>query len=278
MVSLQLQTDPNSLQAILTTADYTLPISALTERHGIPTIFYDQFGNGKSTHVADRKGDNSLFTTDLYKRELDNLIDHLKLRQKGFSLLGHSWGGMLASMYATDHHADSGLKSIIISNSPASMKLWVEAATKLRAKMPDVDAILTKCEKEGRTEGDKEYETASIEFYKKHVCRIWPFPDAMNIALHRIEEDPTVYHTMNGPNEFYIVGNLKEWSVIPDLPKITVNTLLINGEHDEAADSTVAPFFNGIKKVKWRTMAGCSHMAFMEDNEAYVETVNDFLA
>ncbi|KAL9058067.1 MAG: hypothetical protein Q9162_001929 [Coniocarpon cinnabarinum] len=232
-------------------ADYTLPIAELTERTGIPTIFYDQFGNGKSTHVPERKGDESFFTVDIFKSELDNLVDHLKLQKSGFSLLGHSWGGMLAAEYAVDHHADSGLRKIIISNSPASMKSWGEAATRLRALMPEVDKVLKKCEAEGRTEGDQEYEAASAEFYKKY---------------------------MNGPNEFYVIGNLRTWDVTPQLPKITVETLLINGEYDEAADSTVAPFFEGIKKVKWRTLGGCSHMSYCEDLDKYLETVHSFLA
>lgn len=184
---------------------------------------------------------------------------------------------MLASMYATDHHAADGLSSIIISNSPASMRLWVDAATALRARMPDTDAVLSKCEAEGRTVNDKEYEAATTEFYKRHVCRVWPFPEAMNMAMRRIDEDPTVYHTMNGPNEFYIVGNLREWSVIPELGKITVDTLLVNGEFDEATDSTVRPFFDGIGRVKWRVMAGCSHMGFLEDLEGYLEIVRGFL-
>ena len=261
----------------LTHPDYTLPIANLTTLTGIPTIFYDQFGNGKSTHAADRKGDDALFTTALYKRELDNLIDHLQLRKKGFSLLGHSWGGMLAAMYATDHHASSGLHSIVISNSPAGMSHWQAAAAKLRAQMPDVDAILTKCEKEGRTEGDKEYDAAAMQFYKRHVCRVDPFPHAMNMALQRIEEDPTVYHTMNGPNEFYVVGNLKTWSVVEELRNIECEVLLLNGEYDEAADSTVQPFWEGIKRVRWRTLGGCSHMAFMEDEGRYLECVGGFL-
>ena len=152
--------------------DYTLPLVALTERYGIPTIFYDQFGNGKSTHVREKNGDEAFFTTDLYRRELDNLVDHLKLRERGFGLLGHSWGGMLAAMYATDHHADSGLKKIILSNSPAKMQLWSEAARRLRAAMPEIDKVLSKCEAEGRLVGDKEYEEAAMEFYKRHVCRV----------------------------------------------------------------------------------------------------------
>lgn len=181
-------------------------------------------------------------------------------------------------MYAVDHHANSGLRKIIVSNSPASMRLWVEAANTLRRQTPEVDAVLSKCESEGRTEGDKEYDAAAMEFYKKHVCRVWPFPPEMNIALKRIEEDPTTYHTMNGPNEFYVIGNLKEWSIIPDLGNIETETLLVNGEYDEAADSCVKPYFEGIRKCKWKTLAGCSHMSFVEDRAKYIETIADFLA
>ena len=143
--------------------------------------------------------------------------------------------------------------------------------------MPDVDAVLSACEAAGRTEGDKEYDAAALEFYKRHVCRIWPFPEEMNVALRRIEEDPTTYHTMNGPNEFYVVGNLKEWSIAEELGKVSVPALLVNGEFDEAQDSCVRPYFEGIKKVRWRTLAGCSHMSFVEDREGYMELVAGFL-
>ena len=34
-----------------------------------------------------------------------------------------------------------------------------------------------------------------------------------------MEAEPTVYHTMNGPNEFHVVGTLRNWTVIDRLDR-----------------------------------------------------------
>lgn len=82
----------------------------------------------------------------------------------------------------------------------------------------------------------------------------------------------------NGPSEFHITGSLKEWSVIPELHKITVPTLLLNGRYDEAQDSVVEPFFKEIQsKVKWYTFSESSHMPQYEERELYMKHVGDFL-
>ncbi len=84
-------------------------------------------------------------------------------------------------------------------------------------------------------------------------------------------------HTRNGPSEFHITGSLKEWSIIDDLHKIAVPTLLLNGKYDEAQDSVVQPYFRAIHKVKWYTFAESSHMPQYEERERYVQMVGDFL-
>lgn len=58
-----------------------------------------------------------------------------------------------------------------------------------------------------------------------------------------------------GPSEFYVTGTLKIWSIINELHKISVPTLLTNGAFDEATDAVVTPLFKGIPKVKWVTFA-----------------------
>jgi pimeloyl-ACP methyl ester carboxylesterase len=81
----------------------------------------------------------------------------------------------------------------------------------------------------------------------------------------------------NGPSEFTVVGSLKTWSVVDEVHKIKIPTLLINGEHDEAQDVCVAPFFRGIPKVKWVTISEASHMSHVEQREKYMQIVADFL-
>lgn len=82
----------------------------------------------------------------------------------------------------------------------------------------------------------------------------------------------------NGPSEFFVSGTLKTWSIVDEVHKIEVPTLLINGRYDEAQDEVVEPFFKNIKKVKWVRFAQSSHMPHMEEPEEFMEVVQNFIA
>lgn len=75
-----------------------------------------------------------------------------------------------------------------------------------------------------------------------------------------IKRDPTVYHTMNRPSEFYVIGSLKDWAITERLHKINVPTLLLNGRYDEAMDEVAEPYFEKVDKARWVTFAESSHM------------------
>lgn len=80
-----------------------------------------------------------------------------------------------------------------------------------------------------------------------------------------------------GPSEFNVTGSLKTWSIISDIHKINVPTLLTNGGYDEAQDSVITPFFKLIRKVKWYTFGNSAHMAHWEERERYMRLAGDFL-
>ncbi|TGT34862.1 alpha/beta fold hydrolase, partial [Mesorhizobium sp. M4B.F.Ca.ET.169.01.1.1] len=106
---------------------------------GRAVVHYDQLGCGNSTLLPQKGAD--FWTPRLFIDELENLVDHLGIRG-GFHVLGQSWGGMLGAEYGVTR--PKGLKSLTIANSPASMKLWVEEANRLRADLPrDVQETLT---------------------------------------------------------------------------------------------------------------------------------------
>ncbi len=87
------------------------PLVDLNDAYDIPIIFYDQVGCARSTHLQEKLGDETFWTLYLFIAEIDNLVDHLGLREKGFSVVGHSWGGVLGSMYAA--RRPHGLKKLI---------------------------------------------------------------------------------------------------------------------------------------------------------------------
>lgn len=175
------------------THDYVETISQLASLYAIPVVLYDQLGNGRSTHLRGKMGDANFWTVQLFLDELHNLLHHLDIHEN-YAVLGHSWGGMLGASLAVQQPA--GLKKLIISNSPASMKLWMEATAKLRLQLPqDVQDTLNKHEADGSTT-DEAYKKASDIFFEKFVCREKPMPELLKATTDWIEQDPTVYFTM----------------------------------------------------------------------------------
>ncbi len=244
----------------------------LLARDGRAVIHYDQLGCGNSTLLPEKGAD--FWTPQLFIDELENLVDHLGIRA-GFHVLGQSWGGMLGAEYAVLQ--PKGLKTLTIANSPASMKLWVEEANRLRADLPqDVQETLTRHEAAGTTD-DPEYQQATMVFYERHVCRVVPFPPEVAESFAQVARNPTVYNVMNGPNEFHVIGTLKTWSVIDRLPRVDVPTLIISGRHDEATPATVQPYKDGIKGSHWRIFEHSSHMPHVEEQEECMRSVGAFL-
>ncbi len=239
---------------------------------GRAVIHYDQVGNGKSTHLPEKGGD--FWTVAFFRTELHNLIDHLGIRD-AYCLLGQSWGGMLGAEFAVEQPA--GLKALIIANSPAAMATWISEANRLRADLPaDVQATLLRHEEAGTTDSD-EYMEATDVFNQRHVCRVVPMPDEVKRTFDAIGTDPTVYHTMNGPNEFHVIGTMKDWSIVGRLSTITAPTLLISGRFDEATEACVQPFADEIPDVRWRIFEQSSHMPHVEEREACMAEVAAFL-
>jgi L-proline amide hydrolase len=157
------------------------------------------------------------------------------------------------------------------------MELWVQEANKLRDALPaDVQKTLLEHEAAGTTTS-KEYTTAMMVFYARHVCRVQPMPDEVLRSFAQIEADPTVYFTMNGPSEFHVIGSLKHWSIIGRLHKVEVPTLLISGKYDEATPATVQPYKDNIKGARWQIFENSSHMPHVEETELYMKSVGAFL-
>jgi len=246
---------------------YLEPLEALAGT-GRRAVFYDQLGCGASSQPHDP----SLWTVDLFVDEVDAVRSALGLER--VHLFGNSWGGMLAMEVALTE--PDWLASLVLASSPASIPQWVEETGRLRAQLPeDVQATLTRHEQAGTT-GSPEYEEACLVFYRRHVCRLDPWPECVSRAFAELSRE--VYETMNGPSEFHVTGTLREWSVVPRLGEIRVPALVVSGEHDEATPAIARTVHEGIPGSELVVLDGCSHMAHVEQPERFVALLDGFFA
>lgn len=252
------------------THDYLLSLTDLVA-DGRAVVHYDQLGNGKSTHFPDRGAE--YWTVELFVRELHNLVDRLGIAG-GHHVLGQSWGGFLAQEYALTQ--PSGLRSLVLADTAASFPDFVAEANRLRAELPaDVEATLRRHEEAGTTD-DPEYMQACLVFYGRHVCRV-EWPPEVAATFEWIERDPTVYHTMNGPSEFHVIGSIRDWSATDRLGEVHVPTLLVSGRHDEATPTLQKTLLEGIAGATWTVFEDSSHMPHVEERERYMEVVGEWL-
>ncbi len=254
------------------THDYLVGLADLAD-DGWPVVHYDQLGNGRSTHLRHRGA--AFWTPELFLAELQTVVQELGVAGN-YMLLGHSWGGLLAAAHAAGRPA--GLRGLVVANSPASYPTWLAEMARLRESLPaGVDDVLRRHEDAGTTD-DPAYHEAVRVFERRHVCRLADWPRELTATLMEIRDDPTVYHTMNGPTEFHVVGTLKDWSVTERLPDVAVATLVVSGRHDEATADCVRPFVELIPDAVAEVFDDSSHMPHLEEPARFRAALIGFLS
>ena len=246
------------------------PYEALADERQV--VFYDQLGAGNSA-VAEPH-DPAMWTPELYVEEVDSVRTALGLDR--VHLLGHSWGGMLGMQYAAGR--PEGLVSLIVESSPPSVPAWMPEVARLRSELPpEVEATLREHEEAGTTDSP-EYEEAVMVFYQRHLCRTDPWPDWLVECFQALDANPEVYHSMNGPSEFHVIGTIKDWDITDRLGQIDVPTLVFSGRYDEVTPVTTEAAHRAVPGSEYVVMEESSHMAQAEEPERTLDLVRDFLA
>ena len=247
--------------------DYMLPLAERLSEHR-PAIVYDQLGCGR----ADRPDDTSLWTVDRSVTELDQVRAALGLDR--CHLLGQSWGGWLAIDYMA--RGPVGVAGLVLASTSASIAQFVAGARRLIDALPEPHRTALQ-DLGARGEYDHpDYRAAEQEFYRRHLCRMDPWPEALVRSSDQMEGNQ-VYLTMNGPTEFDVIGRLRTWDRTPDLGRIDVPTLVTCGRYDEITPACSETIAEGIPDARVVVFEESAHVAHLEEAEAYAGTVEEFL-
>jgi len=248
------------------THDYLLSLNDLAGA-GYRIVYYDQLGCGKSDLARE---------PEEYSVERDTEDLELLRRALGLGrvhLLGSSYGGLLAIAYALAH--PEGLRTLISASGLASVPLTVREMQRLKGELPaPIRDTLARWESTGDY-GQPEYLAAVQEFYHRHVCRLDPWPRELQYTLDHVSLPK--YGRMNGPNEFTIVGTIRDWDVTRRLGEIHVPTLVTAGRYDEVTPTVARSIHQGIPRSEYRLFEESSHLAFWEERPRYMATLVDFL-
>jgi proline iminopeptidase len=244
---------------------YLNPMAELSKDR--PVIFIDQLGCGRS----DRITDTTLMTVDSYVKELKEIKDALGL--KNFYLYGNSWGSILAVEYYFAY--PDGVKALILSGPALDIPRWAKDADTLIATLPDsIQTAIRENEKRG-TFDSPQYGQAVDYYYKLYLARKQPWSADIDSAFSQVGEN--VYMFMDGPSEFTLTGNLKDYDATGKLDKIKIPVLFIGGEFDEARPSTVKYYASLVPNSKVEIIPDAGHLSMQDNPEVHNEVISKFL-
>ena len=250
---------PGATHEYFESADSYLPAA------GIEFYYYDQLGS----FYSDQPRDSSLWNTDRFVEEVEQVRKALGMDSTNFFLLGHSWGGILATEYALKYQRN--LKGLVISNMMSSIPAYVEYAEKVL--MPTMDPkVLAEVK---ALEAKKDYanprymELLVPSHYEKHILRrpAADWPDPVNRAFKHINND--IYIPMQGPSELGASGKLAKWDRGADLKKIDVPTLVIGGTYDTMDPTHMEWMSRQFPLGLFLLCPNSGHMAMYDDGPVY---------
>ncbi len=249
------------------THDYLRPFADLA-REGYRVVFYDQLGCGRSELARSTEE----YSVDRDVEDLDALAKALHLGR--FHLVGSSYGGLLAIAYTLAH--PEPVKTLVSVSGLADVPLAVREMNRLKSELPQsIRNVLDRYEATGDYR-HPEYLVAVQEFYRRHLCRLPVWPVELNYTIDHTSIPK--YGTMNGPNEFTILGTIRDYDATPRLHEIRAPTLVTVGRYDEVTPAVAGSIHDHIRGSELREFPESSHTAFWEERTRYFETLRDFLA
>ena len=244
-------------------------------------IFIDERGSGRSSRLEDPR-----------QYTVANMVEDVEAVRKALglgkiSLLGHSFGGVLAQAYALKYQ--NNLSHLILAGTFASTTEINQALAKMKSEMePGERKRLEELEAAGlfgkgpawhRGRYPDEYATLAWgSGYFPYIYQNHPDPN------YDPQGDNTgtawdVYREMWGSHgEFVIDGNLAEVEYLERLHEIRVPTLLIAGDHDESDPKMSQEMHARIAGSQIVILPKSGHMTFVDQPGMFLDAVARFVA
>jgi proline iminopeptidase len=259
--------------------DYLMPY-LLPLARGNKLIFIDERGSGRSEKLEDA----TQYTVENMVEDVESVRQALHLGK--ISLMGHSYGGVLAQAYAFKYQQN--LTHLVLGGTFYSTREMNKVLAEEKRSMPPEALVkLEALEKAGLFNKGKDWEKGRYpDDYAKLAWGdgYFPYlyqrrPDAnYDPASGNTSTSWDLYREMWGSDgEFVIDGNLKSVEYLDKLSTIHVPTLLICGDHDESNPSLSRTMHEKIAGSKLAIMPQSGHMAFVDQPNLYIKTVSEFL-
>lgn len=243
---------------------YLLPqMAGLSENFQL--IFYDQRACGRSSYNVD--------TTSISIRGFMNDIEELRkeLNIEKLTILGHSWGSLLA-MYYGIQHAQNIKKMILVNPVSPDSKYREKEQEILISRMTNEDSLA-------------QAQIMDSEALKNHESEAY---EKLFRVLYRkqfFNRDLADSLTLSFPKNFYqrsqilqhLGKDFSSYNLYDDLQQFDFPVLIIYGDYDPLALEVGSKLQSHIAESQLKILENCGHFPYIEKKEEFFREVVQFL-
>jgi len=249
---------------------------SLTVNTNIQVIYYDAFGRGKSDTAKDVKE----YSLDRDVEDIEGLRKAMHLDK--ISLLGHSYGSLVAQGYAVKY--GQNLSHLIIANGFHSFVMWQEnddnSNHEIKTNYPEVWDTLMKVREQGAISSDDIHQDiyGRVPYgflYAYNPSKFVggggkPYPNPFNTKL---------YYQMVGKDGDFIVGSdIGNFDFRKQLKNLKMPVLIIAGRFDRVAvPSMQVKYKEYCPQAQFVMFERSGHNPQVEEPEKEFKIIKDFL-
>lgn len=242
---------------------------------GFRLVYYDQRGRGRSADQV--RPEDVTLESDL--GDLDQVRRHFGLDTA--TLLGHSWGAVLALEYALRYPARVS-RLILMNPAPVSVDdlalLRATYVEQLGPQMERQEAIVAGA---AYQEGDPEAVAAR---YRIHFTHALTRPEdyeslmtRMTAAFDRQGREGILKARAVEDRLYRDTWELPGYDLLPELRTLAIPTLVIVGEDDFIPIQVAEHIAQAVPQARFVTIPGCGHFAYLECAEEVRRAVDEFV-
>jgi proline iminopeptidase len=231
-------------------------------------IFFDQRGCGRSSINVD----STTMTLDAMVEDIDKVRDAYNLTT--MNLVGHSWGGLLAMLYAIKH--GDQLNSLILVNSTPPTSEMRAAAFKIISDKTTREDSLSQAAL-AQTEEFKRHDPIAMQKYFRLMFKGTFYNPYMvdeltlKFAPDHAERSKLIQRLAKDPH-------LENYDLLTQLESITCPVLVIGSDDDLTPRESNELIHQHIKGSRYVIMKQCGHFPYIEAPAQFFPAVRDFLA
>jgi proline iminopeptidase len=240
---------------------------------GGTVIFYDQRGGGQSSLPQYPQQ----LTAELHVSDLGVVLDHFGIQQA--TLLAHSWGALLAGLYASSHPGRVR-RLILVAPMPvrAEPHLYTYAAALPALLGEDSNRYMALSRSWDTTSAPHRtcrelvplvmraggtQDTSAVARVTGGICSSVIPVEAMRRSWTRTPE--------------WTLGSLGRWDFRELFSRVNVEALVMGGERDAIPIAATQEWVTVLRRAGLSVFAGAGHFLYAEDPEAFSQAVREFL-